>query len=449
VFVRDLDAIEARPVAGTEGARSMFWSPDAQSVGFDVGRTLKRVGIAGGPVLTIAETTAADSLGGSFWTRDGIIVFGGTRAGAIRRVSESGGAVTAVTALDQTRGDLVHGLARALPDGRHFLYTRISAAPDQSGVFVGALDRAPADQPLTRLLAASNAVYAESPSGTGYVLYLQKGTLMAHRFDVTRLALAGEPVAIAEGVGNLGSYGFFSAGGAHLGYRTGPRSAAGTHAQLQWMGRDGTPKDAPVRPAAYDSISLTPDGARAAVVLAGLADAGLGNIDIWVIDLSRGVPQRLTTDPATDRFPVWSPDQTRIVYNSVRGDVANLYRRRRTARARMSCSSRPIGRRLPRAGRPITGFCCFKCCSQAAMTSGCCRCPATRSLSRWSRARSTRRKRTSRQTRAGSPTPPTHRSGWTSISAPSIQNHPARHQRRFKCPETAAFGRAGRVKGAS
>jgi Tol biopolymer transport system component len=50
-------------------------------------------------------------------------------------------------------------------------------------------------------------------------------------------------------------------------------------------------------------------------------DAG-GNADIYVADIpDRGAiveikPQRLTTDPAVDEFPAWSPDGSTIVYDS-------------------------------------------------------------------------------------------------------------------------------------
>jgi Tol biopolymer transport system component len=43
-----------------------------------------------------------------------------------------------------------------------------------------------------------------------------------------------------------------------------------------------------------------------------------GNLDIWVYDLERGARTRLTSHPATDIVPVWSPDSQRIVFSSYR-----------------------------------------------------------------------------------------------------------------------------------
>jgi eukaryotic-like serine/threonine-protein kinase len=39
-----------------------------------------------------------------------------------------------------------------------------------------------------------------------------------------------------------------------------------------------------------------------------------GNPDIWVDDLARGTRVRVTTDPAADGLPVWSPDSRRLAY---------------------------------------------------------------------------------------------------------------------------------------
>ena len=45
--------------------------------------------------------------------------------------------------------------------------------------------------------------------------------------------------------------------------------------------------------------------------------------DIWLHDLARGTERRLTTDPATDTAPLWTPDGERVVFASDRdGQVA-------------------------------------------------------------------------------------------------------------------------------
>ncbi|HTF38520.1 MAG TPA: hypothetical protein VK651_09440, partial [Blastocatellia bacterium] len=56
-------------------------------------------------------------------------------------------------------------------------------------------------------------------------------------------------------------------------------------------------------------------------------DYKTGAPDIWLFDLSSGIPSRFTTDPAPDTNPVWSPDGSRIVFSSSREGVRNLYQK--------------------------------------------------------------------------------------------------------------------------
>ena len=65
-------------------------------------------------------------------------------------------------------------------------------------------------------------------------------------------------------------------------------------------------------------FSLSPDGKI-------LATSRLG--DIWLSDLSRGVTSRFTFDSAAERFPVWSPDASRILFLSNRNGVNGIYQK--------------------------------------------------------------------------------------------------------------------------
>jgi Tol biopolymer transport system component len=51
------------------------------------------------------------------------------------------------------------------------------------------------------------------------------------------------------------------------------------------------------------------------------------NIDIWVFDLERpGSPTRLTTDPAAEFDPTWSPDGSQVLFTSTRSGPLDFYR---------------------------------------------------------------------------------------------------------------------------
>ena len=42
------------------------------------------------------------------------------------------------------------------------------------------------------------------------------------------------------------------------------------------------------------------------------------NWDVWIQDIERGVRTRLTTDAAVEAFPVWAPDDARVIFMSNR-----------------------------------------------------------------------------------------------------------------------------------
>ena len=321
LWMRDIGALEARPLAGTENAGVASWSPDGTSVVFLSGRTLKRIAIDGGQALPIYEGPSTETMGGAVWSPAGVLIFGGFRGGPIRRIAEGGGTPTALTALDQSRGEVVHGIPVLLPDGRHFLYVRISLMDGNSGIYIGSIDLTPEKQNMTPLIPVSHAAYVRASNGAGYVLYLQKGTLVAHPFDADRLQLSGDPIPVADGVGNFGAHGFFAAGGGAIAYRRGEPVSGAQDMQLTWLDRQGSSSSPVGRPGSFDqAIRLSPRADRVAVMRVMASASASLNVDIWVIDLGRGVSLPLTTDTGVERSPTWSPDGERIVY-SARGTL--------------------------------------------------------------------------------------------------------------------------------
>jgi Tol biopolymer transport system component len=85
--------------------------------------------------------------------------------------------------------------------------------------------------------------------------------------------------------------------------------------QLTWFDRGGHALDAVGEAAPYESLSLSSDAHHVAVALrTGKRD----DHDIWVIDIGRSLRSRLTVEPGTNGWPVWSPDGKRIVFESWR-----------------------------------------------------------------------------------------------------------------------------------
>jgi eukaryotic-like serine/threonine-protein kinase len=327
IWVRSLDTLEARALPGTEStAGTLFWSPDSRSLAFSVVPPpfrLKRVEMSGGPPQTFCDPNAAVPTGA--WSVDNIVLLS---RGGLLRVPAGGGDCTPVTFLNNSRGETAHRSPAFLPDGRHFLYSRVSGNPGVSGIYIGSLDARPAEQSSQRLLAVqSNAIYVPTPAGrAGHLLFVRENSLMAQPFDAGRMELAGDPVPIAErvgvGPGAVGALVSASANGV-LAYRPGPGFGSGI-LRLSWFDRQGKVLNVALDPGNYSMLSLSPDGKQVAFVRIDNQGPG-GNQDIWLFDAARGASTRFTFDPAADSAPVWSPDGSRIAFASDREGVRNLY----------------------------------------------------------------------------------------------------------------------------
>jgi Tol biopolymer transport system component len=112
---------------------------------------------------------------------------------------------------------------------------------------------------------------------------------------------------------------FWTSDAGLLVYRTGDVNVKG---KLIWMSRDGKPLGEAGKEDRYGSFRISLDGKRVAM---GRYDDS-GNADIWVFDVDREVPNRLTFDPSQEGIPVWSPDGRQIAYFSARSGVRQIYR---------------------------------------------------------------------------------------------------------------------------
>ena len=326
LWIRSFETFEARPLNGTEGANGiLIWSPDSRFIAYDAGGKLKRIDVAGGPAQTICEL-AGPAVGGS-WNKDGVIIFGIDAPGVgIMRVSAAGGKAFPLTNIDQSRNEHIHVLPSFLPDGRHFIYYRSSVTPENAGTYVGSIDAEPAKQDLRQLLNAPSLYAPSSDSSRGQLLFLRGETLLAQPFEATRLLLMGEPVPVAEQVGNHLAWGFFStSANGILVYRT-----RAQYFQLTWLDRQGNAISRVWVPGPYTSLSVSPDGTRAVVSRNDLFQGG-SVWNLWLLDLARGTSKRFTsTAPARNDYPVWSPDASRVVFASSRGGgtaAMNLYQK--------------------------------------------------------------------------------------------------------------------------
>ena len=313
LWIHSLDALASQPLAGTDGAARPFWSPDSRFLGFFAGGKLKKIDVSGGPPVTLCD--AADDRGGA-WSRDGVIVFAATSTASLQRVSANGGVPTAATALRP--GETSHRRPFFLPDGRHFVYwSAAGAASAGMPIYLGSLDSV--EGKLLLNADAQNIVYSQ-----GHLLYLRETTLMAQPFDMQRLQLAGEAVPVAEQVqtqANPPTAIFSASENGVLTYQTG---TAVSGSQLVWFDRTGKRIGMLGDSAAYSDIDLSPDGKRVSFSIPDQAGRGW---DIWIYDLTRNLRTRFTFDAANELNAIWSPDSSRLVFNSNRKGHFDLFQK--------------------------------------------------------------------------------------------------------------------------
>jgi eukaryotic-like serine/threonine-protein kinase len=324
IWVRPLDSLEARPLAGTETGgtiESVFWSPDSRYIAFPSVRSgaggsgeLLKVDVSGGPTQKICDFTG-NSTGGS-WGPDGAIIF--ASGSGLMQVSAAGGTAWPLTTV---RGLEEDAFPQLLPDGRHFLYSHVVTERPDATTHIGSLDVAPARQDSKQLLPNGfGAVYVPSSNPhKGQLLFLTAaGTLMAQPFDARKLQLSGEPIPLVQGFQGVN---FSASSSGVLAYRT---TAGGGLYRLAWYDRQGKMVEAGAAPSPYNSLALSPDGKRAFAFSTTLSGR------LWLVDLATNLttPFTFPSAPAGEYGgdPVWSPDGSRVIFAANGGGfLASLY----------------------------------------------------------------------------------------------------------------------------
>jgi len=310
LWVHSFDTGQSRHLARAgQFTTSMFWSPDATFIGFASRGAIHRIAVDGTPPQQIAPV---EGFGGACWTPDGTILYGRSRGGLLK-IPASGGTPIAVTELDAARDETGHTNPVMLPDGRRFLYFRVSRNPEQSAVFVGSLDAAPAAQPARPLPLRTPPLLSRLPDGTVHLLFVRDGTLLAQELDIASMTLADSASVIAERVAaGPGRFPLVSVAAGTLAFLTPDNTPPG--GVPTWFERDGR-SAGPVftTPLPVQHPQISPDGTRLAAIVGS---------SLWVYPLDGRPPVRLTAGDSLS--PRWSPDGQSIVYERF-GTVAGLH----------------------------------------------------------------------------------------------------------------------------
>jgi serine/threonine protein kinase len=292
IYLRPVSSNSSQPLSGTEDGSYPFWSPDGQSIGFFAAGKLKKISAAGGPPQVICD---APSGRGGTWNEAGVILFSPTITSALFRVPSGGGTpiqVTSATAPEVAR----QRWPLFLPDGKHFLFTGVK------NLHLGSLD---SKETKTLIEDASNAQFAPPDR----LLYSRGEILMTQKFNLRKLTVVGEPVALA-----LGSVAhwvpkqltvFSASRNGTLAFLPAPAEIS----RLIWTDRNGREIGSVGEPGRYMDAALSPDGKRIAVVKGDPKDA-----DIWMVDVADGRWSRFTFRPGNYGNLTWNKDGSMLAF---------------------------------------------------------------------------------------------------------------------------------------
>jgi Tol biopolymer transport system component/predicted Ser/Thr protein kinase len=307
LWLRPIDSLEARPLAGTDDAAFPFWSPDSQSIGYSVPGRLMKIGVAGGPAQTLCALSgpAIVSRGGT-WHPSGVIVFNNGQAPLFRVPSTGGDAIPIGTLVP---GETSRQFPAFLPDGDHVLYHATGSVREVGGLYVTSLSTGA----TTRLTAADTGAVFDPRAR--HLLFGRQGVLLAQPFDTGTRALSGVPVPVADRLDTAAVPGIAAFSVSDTGVLVyGIGDATVPPSELAWVGRDGRSLGTIGPPGNYRGIDLSHDGTRIAVH----RHDGEGG-DVWLIDTTSGATSRFTFEAAQDNSsPAWSSDDRQLAFASSR-----------------------------------------------------------------------------------------------------------------------------------
>ena len=314
LYTRLLQQSKLVPLAGTENSYSPFFSPDGQWIGFAADNKLKKISADGGAAVTICDVAI---MRGASWGDDGNIVLAIGTSFALSRVGAAGGTPAPATKLNQ--GERTHRWPQVLPGSQTILFTAHSGI-DFDNASIDAVS-VKSGQRKTLVRGGFNGRFLPTGNRKGHLVYMHKGTLFAAPFDPEGLALTGPAVPALENVSSNGYAGgsfAFSSTGIFL-FQAGSDSLS--NLKIYLADRSGVMKPLLPQVGAYSTPRFSPDGKRLAFSLSN----GAGS-DVWVKDMDRDAPSRLSFLKGANDYPVWTPDGRNLVFRSSGGqDQSGLY----------------------------------------------------------------------------------------------------------------------------
>jgi len=336
VWVRGLDLLEPRALAGTENASAPFWSPDGKSIGFWSRGALRRVDVNGGPVQLLCDTRPLSPMGNAagVWDTDGTIVFPAGGSG-LYRVPETGGSPVRFLEPDRAKGESSNFYPVLLRDDpRHLLF--LAQGGGSARMVWSSMDgKERKDLGLTSYSFdyAPPARWREP----GHLLFLVEGVLTAQPVAPATFAPAGAAFRVADRISTGSNSGGFAVSPAGtLAYR---RGYSTRKQKLQWVDRTGKVLSS-VGPVSDYRNAVVSNDQRHLLVTQTVSSEMVRSL--WLIDLVRGVPTRFSPSGEGVSEGVFSPDGRKVAYS--RSQNRGIVIRDRTSAAAEEPMQFPMGR---------------------------------------------------------------------------------------------------------
>jgi hypothetical protein len=208
---------------GTAGAGTPVLSPDGRWVAFIRGDTAWRVAVDGGDPEKLCVLRGSPR--GGTWGPDGRLLFATTEG--LNEVTANGGDCEVSLPAREPR----FGWPQILPLKRGVLLTVSSVSDDADSAAIVAIPAGTTERREVIRGARGGRVTA-----SGHLVFVRGSTIFAAPFDLDRLAITANPVAVVEGVASGVASGPLlevSAGETSSTLRVGPRTAS-------WSGSRGT-----------------------------------------------------------------------------------------------------------------------------------------------------------------------------------------------------------------
>ena len=310
LYLRDLNAFEARLVPGSNGAKQPFFSPDGKWVGFLAQGQILKAELAGGAPVRIVDAAYAQ---GATWNEDNTIIYAASLGSGLMRVPAAGGAVESLTKPDGAANGYAHVFPQALPGGRHVLFAIWGQTQGTAALSLESRTW----QVVLPSSSFAFGVFDPRGGATGRLLIVDTSAGMrAAPFDPARPALTSADTTVLSNVCwevETEVRGWLAVSDTRTAVYA-PCNPA--KASLVWVDRDGKMDALTADQDLYREVAVSPDGTKA-VVRIGLA--------LWIHDLRRGTRSPLTSGPSSHILPVWSSDGTRVIFASNRGGDWDIY----------------------------------------------------------------------------------------------------------------------------